>query len=86
VIFEGGTHSLSLMPLGQFEGGEFRVFYEVCNLELEQTYLTEVTVEPMGRHGAAPAPVQVTEPRGFRAAQADREFVVIPRQVPGGQR
>ncbi|MGD8277810.1 MAG: hypothetical protein PVH00_07280 [Gemmatimonadota bacterium] len=46
-----GSHSLSLMPLGQFEGGEFRVFYEVYGLEPEQTYVTEVTVEPTGRRG-----------------------------------
>jgi hypothetical protein len=42
------------MPLGQFEGGEFRVFFEIYNLEADRTYVTEVTVEPSGRRGPRP--------------------------------
>jgi len=49
-----GSHALTLMPLGQFEGGEFRVFFEIYNLEAERTYITEVTVEPTGRRGPQP--------------------------------
>jgi GWxTD domain-containing protein len=49
-----GTHALTLMPLGQFEGGVFRVFYEIYNLEAERAYVTEITVEPTGRGGPQP--------------------------------
>lgn len=49
-----GDHSLTLMPLGQFEGGGFRVFYEAYGLDPDQAYVTEIDVEPTGRLGPAP--------------------------------
>jgi hypothetical protein len=40
-----GSTSLSIMPIGEFSGGEFRVFYEVYNLAPDSPYQTEILIE-----------------------------------------
>lgn len=40
-----GATSLSIMPIGEFSGGEFRVFYEVYNLAPDVSYQTEILIE-----------------------------------------
>jgi hypothetical protein len=40
-----GATELAVMPIGEFEGGDFRAFYEVYNLAEDTPYETEITVE-----------------------------------------
>jgi len=80
-----GSHSLALMPLGQFEGGEFRVFYEVYGLEPERTYVTEVTVEPTGRGGPDPIRLRFQD---FAQPEADgivRDVRRVETGLPPGR-
>jgi hypothetical protein len=40
-----GDTQLTLMPIGEFDGDAFRVFYEVYNLPLDAPFRTEIIVE-----------------------------------------
>lgn len=40
-----GATELTVLPTGQFAGGDFRAFYEVYNLEQDSPYETEITIE-----------------------------------------
>jgi len=40
-----GATQLTVMPIGEFAGGDFRVFYEIYNLPEDAPYRTEITVE-----------------------------------------
>jgi hypothetical protein len=39
-----GATSLTVMPIGEFGGGDFRVFYEIYNLPADTPYDTEITI------------------------------------------
>ena len=49
-----GNQTLTLMPLGRFERGVFRAFFEVYNLQADSPYTTEISIEPIGRGGPEP--------------------------------
>jgi hypothetical protein len=73
------------MPLGQFEGGEFRVFFETYNLAADRTYLTEITVEPAGRRGPEPIRLRFQD---FARPEADgvvRDVRRIETGLPPGR-
>jgi len=42
-----GATQLTVMPIGEFAAGDFRVFYEIYNLLEDAPYRTEITVEPV---------------------------------------
>jgi tetratricopeptide (TPR) repeat protein len=47
--FIRGPHRLSLSPTQVFPGGEFKVYYEIYNMEPRGTYETEITIERADR-------------------------------------
>ncbi|MCI0435951.1 MAG: hypothetical protein L0271_20280, partial [Gemmatimonadetes bacterium] len=40
-----GRTELTVMPLGEFAGGDFRVFYEIYNLPEDALYTTQITID-----------------------------------------
>lgn len=48
VGWQRGEVALDLVPMQQYAGGEFSVFYEVYGLDADRPYRTEVHIEPTG--------------------------------------
>ncbi len=42
-----GATTLTVVPAGEFGGGQFRVFHEVCNLPKDSRYETEIEIQRM---------------------------------------
>jgi hypothetical protein len=80
-----GGHSLGLSPLGVFEDGAFRLFYEIYNLKADSTYLTAMTVESTG--GQGPMPLRL-EYRDLARPDPDgvvRENRAVESGLPAGR-